>query len=125
MDGTYGHLSLEERCTIAQLHQAGQSCRAIAAALDRAASTVSRELKRTRRSTVDYRAGYAAEQAWAQRWRVAAGSVGGAAGRGSGAVGAEALAGVGGGAAAAGAGRPGPGGRVDLSFYLCADPAHR
>jgi IS30 family transposase len=69
MDGTYGHLSLEERCTIAQLHEAGQSCRAIAAALDRAASTVSRELKRNRGSTVGYRAGYAAEQAWARRWR--------------------------------------------------------
>ena len=69
MDGTYGHLSLEEWCTIAQLHEAGQSCRAIAAALDRAASTVSRELKRNRGSTVGYRAGYAAEQAWARRWR--------------------------------------------------------
>ena len=69
MDGTYGHLSLEERCTIAQLHEAGQSCRAIAAALDRAASTVSRELKRNRGSTIGYRAGYAVEQAWARRWR--------------------------------------------------------
>jgi IS30 family transposase len=69
MEASYGHLSLEERCTIAQLHGGGQSCRAIAAALDRAASTVSRELRRNRGAKIGYRAGYAAEQAWARRWR--------------------------------------------------------
>lgn len=49
------------------------------------ARTVSRELKRNRGSTIGYRAGYAAEQALA---RIAAAAVGGAAGRGSGTVGA-------------------------------------
>ncbi|HSH99782.1 MAG TPA: helix-turn-helix domain-containing protein, partial [Reyranella sp.] len=46
MGRQYGHLTLEERCTIAQLQQAGQSKRQIAAALDRSPSSISRELKR-------------------------------------------------------------------------------
>jgi len=64
----YQHLSLEERCTIAQLHQAGQSVRKIAAALDRPPSSISRELKRNRGSQVGYRPSYAHEQAAARRW---------------------------------------------------------
>ena len=67
--GTYGQLSLEERCTIARLREAGQSCRQVAAALDRSASTICRELKRNRGARVGYRPVYAAEQAWARRWR--------------------------------------------------------
>jgi IS30 family transposase len=67
--GTYGQLSLEERCTIARLREAGQSCREIAAALDRSASTISRELKRNSGAQVGYRPAYAADQAWARRWR--------------------------------------------------------
>ena len=67
--GTYGQLSLEERCTIARLQEAGQSCRQIAAALDRSASTICRELKRNRGTQVGYRPAYAADQAWARRWR--------------------------------------------------------
>jgi IS30 family transposase len=66
---TYGQLSLEERCTIARLHEAGQSCRQIAAALDRSASTICRELKRNCGRQVGYRPAYASEQAWARRWR--------------------------------------------------------
>jgi len=69
MEGHYGQLSLEERCTIARLHAAGQSCRQIAAALDRSASTISREMKRNRGAQVGYQPVYAADQAWARRWR--------------------------------------------------------
>jgi IS30 family transposase len=69
MGRNYRQLSLEERCTIARLHEAGQSCRQIAAALDRAPSTIAREMKRNRGAQVGYRPAYAAEQAWARRWR--------------------------------------------------------
>jgi len=64
----YGQLSLDERCTIAQLCKAGQSIGQIAAALDRAPSTISRELKRNSGAQVGYRPGYADEQARARRW---------------------------------------------------------
>lgn len=43
---TYGHLSQDERCLIARHRARGASCRQIAVMLDRAPSTVSRELKR-------------------------------------------------------------------------------
>lgn len=65
----YSHLTLEERCTIAELYRAGQSRHQIAAALDRPASCVSRELKRNSGSQIGYRPGYAHEQAQARRWR--------------------------------------------------------
>ena len=65
--GTYGQLSLEERCTIARLQEAGQSCRQIAAAMDRSASTICRELKRNRGAQLGYRPAYAEDQAWARR----------------------------------------------------------
>ena len=64
----YGQLSLEERCTIAHLYKDGQSVRQIAANLDRAPSTVSRELKRNSGAQVGYKPGYADEQARARRW---------------------------------------------------------
>ena len=64
----YRQLSLEERCAIARLREAGQSLRQIAAALDRPASTISRELKRNAGSTVGYKPAYAEEQARARRW---------------------------------------------------------
>jgi transposase, IS30 family len=64
----YGHLTLEERCTIAQLHQAGQPVRQIAAALGRPPSSVSRELKRNSGIQVGYKPSYAQEQAAARRW---------------------------------------------------------
>jgi IS30 family transposase len=64
----YGQLSLDERCTIAHLYKDGQSIRKIAANLDRAPSTVSRELKRNRGTQVGYKPGYADEQARARRW---------------------------------------------------------
>jgi len=65
----YGQLSLEERCTIARLREAGQSCRKIAAALDRSASTICREMKRNHGAQVGYQPVYASDQAWARRWR--------------------------------------------------------
>jgi len=56
---SYSQLSLEERCSIARLREAGQSVRQIAAALDRQPSTVSRELRRNSGSKVGYQPGYA------------------------------------------------------------------
>jgi len=64
----YRQLSLEERCTIACLHEGGSSLRQIASTLDRPASTISRELKRNGGSSVGYKPAYAQEQARARRW---------------------------------------------------------
>jgi IS30 family transposase len=69
MRRSYRHFSLEERCELAQCRAAGQSIRQIAAALDRAPSSISRELKRNGGRQARYRPGYAAEQAKARRWR--------------------------------------------------------
>jgi len=65
---TYHQLSLEERCSIARLHEAGQSNRQIVAALDRQPSTISRELKRNSGSQIGYRPAYAQAQTRARRW---------------------------------------------------------
>jgi transposase, IS30 family len=64
----YHQLTLEERCTIARLREAGQSRRQIAAALDRPPSTIARELKRNAGSRIGYRPDYAEQQARARRW---------------------------------------------------------
>ena len=69
MGEQYGQFNLEERCKIAELHQAGHSVRKIAAALDRSPSSVSRELKRNRGVQVGYKPSYAQEQAGARRWK--------------------------------------------------------
>jgi len=69
MERTYKQLSLEERCTIARLHEDGQSIRQIAASLDRSASTVSRELKRNSGNKVGYKPAWADDQAWSRRWK--------------------------------------------------------
>ena len=68
MGDKYEQLTLEERCTIARLREAGQSIRKIAAALDRPPSTISRELKRNSGRHVGYRPTYAQEQTRARRW---------------------------------------------------------
>jgi transposase, IS30 family len=68
MGERYRQLSLEERCTIAELHRAGQTNAQIAAALDRSPSTISRELKRNGVAQAGYRPAYAHDQAWARRW---------------------------------------------------------
>jgi len=67
MGERYRQLSLEERCTIAELCKAGHTNGQIAAALDRSPSTISRELKRNG-GAEGYRPAYADEQAWARRW---------------------------------------------------------
>ena len=63
-------LTLEERCQIAELHRSGVSGREIAAALDRSASSISRELIRngSRAVAIGYRPAYAEQQARARRW---------------------------------------------------------
>ena len=63
MGSRYQQLSLEDRCTIASLQAEGRSLRQIAAALDRAPSTVARELKRNIGRQTGYRPAYAEEQA--------------------------------------------------------------
>ena len=65
----YDQVTLDERCTIARLRQAGQSIRQIATALDRSPSSISRELKRNSGTQVGYRPTYAQEQTRARRWR--------------------------------------------------------
>ncbi|MBB5707192.1 IS30 family transposase [Sphingopyxis panaciterrulae] len=64
----YRQLSIEERCSIARLHEDGQSIRQIAAALDRQPSTIAREVKRNSGAKVGYQPAYAQAQANARRW---------------------------------------------------------
>src|SRR3546814_13837189 len=64
----YRHLALEERCSIARLHEDGQSIRQIAAALDRQPSTIARELRRNAGTKVGYQPAYAQAQAESRRW---------------------------------------------------------
>jgi IS30 family transposase len=68
MGRRYRQLTLDDRCEIARLQADGWSVRQIAAALDRPASTISREIRRNRGRQVGYRPGYAQEQAQARRW---------------------------------------------------------
>ena len=65
----YTHLTLEDRCQMAYLHTTGHSIRQIAATLDRAPSSIARELKRNGSTTQAYRPGYADQQARARRWQ--------------------------------------------------------
>lgn len=69
MGKQYTQLNLEERCRIAELHQAGQPIQQIAAALDRSPSSISRELKRNRGVQVGYKPNYAQQQTKARRWK--------------------------------------------------------
>jgi IS30 family transposase len=68
MERKYEQLSLEDRCEIARLQADGRSLRQIAAALDRAPSTISREVKRNRGRQLGYKPSYAQEQTQARRW---------------------------------------------------------
>jgi IS30 family transposase len=68
LERKYKHLCLEERCSIARLHEDGQSIRQIAAVMDRSASTIAREIKRNSSRQQGYKPGYAHEQARARRW---------------------------------------------------------
>lgn len=68
MGRSYKQLSLDERCEIARLSGNGTSIQQIAAALDRPASTVSRELRRNSGAQVGYKPSYAQQQMRARRW---------------------------------------------------------
>ena len=68
MGQTYVQITIEERCEIACLRAAGRSIRQIATALDRAPSSVARELKRNSRHKGDYTPVYADQQSRARRW---------------------------------------------------------
>src|SRR3954463_4223273 len=59
MGQCYGQLSLEERVEIYRLHAGGRSQNDIASALDRAPSTISRELRRNSRPSKVWTGGYA------------------------------------------------------------------
>ena len=69
MGRCYAHLTIEDRCELARRHAAGASIRQIAAALDRAPSTIARELRRNGSRTQGYQPRYADQQAHARRWR--------------------------------------------------------
>lgn len=70
MGQDYRHFSLDERCEIARLQAEGRSIRQIAAALDRAPSSIARELKRNTISKANgYKPAQAADQARARRWK--------------------------------------------------------
>lgn len=69
MGRLYQQLSYEERTSIARLRADGRSIRHIAATLDRAASTISREIARNSGEQIGYQPGYADDHAWARRWR--------------------------------------------------------
>ena len=69
MGRNYRQFSLEERCEIARLHADGQSLRQIAASLGRAASSVSREVRRNSGVQVGYKPVYADDLAWGRRWQ--------------------------------------------------------
>jgi IS30 family transposase len=58
MGEVYSQLELTERIEIYRLHAGGKSLRAIAAALRRSASTISRELRRNAKPTKVWREGY-------------------------------------------------------------------
>src|SRR6478736_3766471 len=69
MGPTYVQLSIEDRCRIASLQEQGRSIRQIAAALDRAPSSIAREIKRNAGCKVGYRPAYAHEQTRARPWK--------------------------------------------------------
>jgi len=69
MGRQYCQLSAEERCAVARLQAQGRSIRQIAAALDRSASTIARELKRNSGRQVGYVPLYAEQQSRARRWK--------------------------------------------------------
>ncbi|MFH1374105.1 MAG: IS30 family transposase [bacterium] len=68
MEQRYAQINIEERCEIARLRTAGCSIRQIAAALDRAPSTITREIKRNGSQNGIYQPRYADRQSRARRW---------------------------------------------------------
>ncbi len=68
MGQRYEQIGVEERCEIALLSGEGTSLRQIAASLDRAPSTIARELKRNTSARDRYQPWYANLQSQARRW---------------------------------------------------------
>lgn len=68
MGRTYRHFGVEERIELARLCAEGHSIRQIAARLDRAPSSVARELKRNSGARSGYEPIHAQRQARARRW---------------------------------------------------------
>jgi len=68
MGNRYTQISIEERCELARLQAARHSIRQIAGSLDRAPSTIARELKRNSSATGGYQPSYAHQRARAHRW---------------------------------------------------------
>jgi transposase, IS30 family len=80
MDNTYKQVSLSERVEIYRMKKEGRTARAIARALGRAPSTITRELRRNSRSTKSWSDGYdpvradalrARRRAWDARFKLA------------------------------------------------------
>jgi IS30 family transposase len=69
MAKTYKHFSLTERIELYRMHKEGRSMRAIATALGRSPSTISRELERNSRPTKTWSEGYQPVRAEALRQR--------------------------------------------------------
>lgn len=64
----YTHITLEERCEIARLQSTGCTIRQIAASLDRAPSSIAREIKRNANRKGQFQPAYADQQSRARRW---------------------------------------------------------
>ena len=69
MGKSYQQLTLQERQGITELYRKGASQRQIATAMDRAPSTISREIARNTNSQQHYQPAIADERAWARCWR--------------------------------------------------------
>jgi len=69
MGRQYDHITLEERCEIARLQAQGHPPGKIAAALDRAPSSIAREIRRNSSCASGYKPCYAEQQSRARRWR--------------------------------------------------------
>ena len=69
MAKTYKQFSLTERIELYRMHREGRSMRAIAIALGRSPSTISRELERNSRKTKSWSGGYQPVRAEALRQR--------------------------------------------------------
>lgn len=67
MGKQYTQMGIEERCEIARRRQAGETLRQIAASLDRAPSSIARELARNG-AAAGYTPSYAQQQARARHW---------------------------------------------------------
>ena len=63
----YQHLTLEDRCRLANLREQGYLKRQIATEMDLVQSTISQELSRNSSRKDGYKLVYADEQAWSRR----------------------------------------------------------